>query len=106
MLLVVAVIGKIIGTGAPALVTVGWSSAALLSISMIPRAEIVMVIMQQGQQLGNWAVSSEVFAAMTMVSIATCILSPMLLRPLLRRYYSAEIPQVSPIEEVPKVLGG
>lgn len=103
VLLVVAVVGKIIGTGAPALLTVGWSSAALLSISMIPRAEIVMVIMQQGQQLGDWAVSSEVFAAMTMVSIATCILSPLLLRPMLRRYYPTEIPQVSPIKEVPKV---
>ena len=103
VLLIVAVLGKIIGTGAPALLSVGWPSAALLSISMIPRAEIVMVIMQQGQQLGDWAVSSKVFAAMTMVSIATCILSPLLLRPLLRRYYPAEIPQVSPIEKVPKV---
>ena len=51
---------------------------------MIPRAEIVMVIMQQGQQLGDWAVSSEVFAVMTMVLIATCILSPLVLRPLLK----------------------
>ena len=67
---------------------------------MIPRAEIVMVIMQQGQQLGNWAVSSEVFAAMTMVSAATCILSPLLLRPLLRRYYPAKIPEVSPINNL------
>ena len=96
----VAVLGKIIGTGVPALLTVGWPSAALLSISMIPRAEIVMVIMQQGQQLGDWAVSSEVFAAMTMVSIATCILSPLVLRPLLRRYYPAEIPEVSPINKM------
>ncbi len=103
VLLVVAVVGKLIGTGIPAWLTVGWSSAALLSISMIPRAEIVMVIMQQGQQLGDWAVSSEVFAAMTMVSIATCILSPLLLRPLLRRYYPVEIPQVSPIEDARKV---
>ncbi len=87
VLLVVAVLGKVIGTGAPALLTVGSSGAALLSISMIPRAEIVMVIMQQGQQLGDWAVSSEIFAAMAMVSAATCILSPLLLRPLLRRYY-------------------
>ena len=100
VLLLVAVLGKVIGTGAPALLTVGWSSAALLSISMIPRAEIVMVIMQQGQQLGDWAVSPEVFAAMTMVSAATCILSPLLLRPLLRRYYSAKIPEVSPINNL------
>ncbi len=91
VLLVVAVLGKVIGTGIPALMTVGWPSAALLSISMIPRAEIVMVIMQHGQQLGDWAVSSEVFAAMTMVSAATCILSPLLLRPLLRRYYPVQI---------------
>lgn len=94
VLLVVAVLGKLVGTGAPALVTVGWPSAALLSVSMIPRAEIVMVIMQRGQQLGDWAVPSEVFAAMVMVSVATCILSPLLLRPLLRRWYPAEISEV------------
>ena len=59
--------------------------------------------MQQGQQLGDWAVSSEVFAAMTMVSSATCILSPLLLRPLLRRYYPVEMTQVSPINKVSKL---
>ena len=100
VLLVVAVLGKVIGTGVPALLTIGWPSAALLSISMIPRAEIVMVIMQQGQQLGDWAVPPEVFAAMAMVSAATCILSPLLLRPLLRRYYPAKIPEVSPINNL------
>ena len=103
VLLMVAVLGKLVGTGGPALVTVGWPSAALLSVSMIPRAEIVMVIMQRGQQLGDWAVPSEVFAAMAMVSVATCILSPLLLRPLLRRWYPTEIPKVTSFEEVRKL---
>ncbi|NET34481.1 MAG: cation:proton antiporter [Cyanothece sp. SIO1E1] len=85
-LLIVAILGKIIGTSGPALVTVGWSSAVLLGLSMIPRAEIAMVIMQRGQQLGDWAVSPQVFAAMTIVSATTCIMTPLLLRPLLQQW--------------------
>ncbi|WP_287251868.1 cation:proton antiporter [Moorena sp. SIO4E2] len=86
ILVIVAVLGKIIGTGGPAMLTVGWSSAVLLSISMVPRAEIAMVIMQRGRYLGDWAVPPEVFAAMAMVSAVTCIFSPLLLRPLLQKW--------------------
>ena len=51
---------------------------------MIPRAEIAMVIMERGRRLGDWAVSSQIFTSMIMVSVITCITSPMLLRPLLQ----------------------
>ncbi|MDJ0716499.1 MAG: cation:proton antiporter [Prochloraceae cyanobacterium] len=90
VLLLVAVLGKIIGTSIPALFTTGYKSAALLSISMVPRAEIAMIVMQRGRQLGEWAVSSQVFAAMIMVSAATCIMSPLLLRPLLQKWHQVE----------------
>ncbi|MDJ0649086.1 MAG: cation:proton antiporter [Xenococcaceae cyanobacterium MO_188.B19] len=85
VLLIVAVLGKIIGTGLPAIVTTGKASALLLSISMIPRAEIAMVIMERGRQLGNWAVSTQIFTSMILVSAITCIVSPLLLRPLLQK---------------------
>ncbi|MDJ0704985.1 MAG: cation:proton antiporter [Leptolyngbyaceae cyanobacterium MO_188.B28] len=93
VLIVAAVLGKLIGAGVPALLTVGQSSATLLSLSMVPRAEIAMVIMQRGRYLGDWAVSSQVFAAMAMVSVATSLFPPLLLRPLLRQW-----PQTQEIE--------
>ena len=83
ILSIVAVLGKVIGTGLPAIMTTGYKSALLLSISMVPRAEIAMVIMERGRQLGDWAVSPEIFTSMVIVSAITCIASPMILRSLL-----------------------
>ncbi len=83
-----AVLGKVIGTGLPAILTTGRTSALLLSISMIPRAEIAMVIMERGRQLGDWAVSPQIFTSMIVVSAITCIVSPLLLRPLLQKKIS------------------
>jgi hypothetical protein len=40
--------------------------------------------MQQGLDLGGWAVSPEVYSSMVFVSIATCILAPLVLQNLLR----------------------
>jgi Kef-type K+ transport system membrane component KefB len=90
VLLIVAVLGKIIGTGLPAIFTTDCSSALLLSISMVPRAEITMVIMDRGRQLGDWAVPPEVFSNLIVVSAITCIVSPLLLRPLLQRWQKIE----------------
>ncbi len=84
ILLIVAVLVKVIGTGLPAIMTTGYKSALLLSISMVPRAEIAMVIMERGRQLGDWAVSPEIFTSMVIVSAITCIASPMILRSLLQ----------------------
>jgi Kef-type K+ transport system membrane component KefB len=83
VLLLVAIIGKIIGTGLPTLLVSGWTSSVLVSLSMIPRAEIAMVVMQQGHKLGSWAVPPHVFSAMVLVSAASCLLTPLALRPLL-----------------------
>ena len=85
ILLIVAVLGKVVGTGLPAVLTTGKASALLLSISMIPRAEIAMIIMERGRQLGDWAVSPQIFTSMILVSGITCIVSPLLLRPLLQK---------------------
>lgn len=86
VLLVVAVLGKLIGVAIPVLPMSGWASATLLGVSMVPRAEIMMIVMQQGLQLGEWAVPSRVFAAMVVVSMATTVLVPLILRPLLRKW--------------------
>ncbi|MGD2245497.1 MAG: cation:proton antiporter [Candidatus Aminicenantes bacterium] len=86
ILFVIAVVGKLIGNGVFSLKITGWMSATLISVSMVPRAEIAMVIMQRGHQLGNWAVSDEVFSAMVLVSLGTCVFSPVVLRFFLKRF--------------------
>ncbi|GAB4334577.1 MAG: cation:proton antiporter [Candidatus Abyssubacteria bacterium] len=90
VLLLAALVGKVAGGGMPALLMVGRMGAILLGFSMIPRAEIAMIIMQRGLELGEWAVPSNVFAGMVIVSAGTCILSPVIVRTLLRRWPQTE----------------
>lgn len=86
VLLIVAVLGKVLGHGAPAWWALGGSGAVLLGLSMVPRAEIAMIIMEQGLLLGEWAVPHKVYDAMVLVSAATCLFSPFLVRALLKRW--------------------
>jgi Kef-type K+ transport system membrane component KefB len=91
-LLAVAIVGKLAGTGGPALITTGRTGALLLAISMVPRAEIALVIMQGGLNLGEWAVPGHVFSGMVLVAIVTSVISPVILRPLLKRWPQANDP--------------
>jgi Kef-type K+ transport system membrane component KefB len=86
VLLIVAILGKVIGAGWPALMTTGYTGASLIGISMVPRAEIAMLIAQQGSDLGDWALPAEAFAGLAMVSIVTCLFSPMGIRWIIRKY--------------------
>jgi Kef-type K+ transport system membrane component KefB len=86
VLLVAAAAGKFIGAAAPAWLTAGAAGATLIGVSMIPRAEIAMIIMHQGQRLGDWAVPDQVYAGMVFVTMATCIAAPLILQHLLRRW--------------------
>lgn len=86
VLLIVAIFGKIIGAGWPALMSTGASGAALIGISMVPRAEIAMVIAQQGKNLGEWAMPAEVFSSITMISIVTCLIAPLGIRWIIRKF--------------------
>lgn len=90
LLLVVAVLGKLIGHGFPTLLSLGWTAAVLIGFSMVPRAEIAMIIMEHGLSLGAWAVPPQVYAAMVLVSAMTCIFSPIIVRALLRRWPQTE----------------
>jgi len=83
LLFVVAALGKLIGVTLPALRSLSRRDATLLGISMIPRAEIALVIVFQCRQLGDEIISDEVFAALVFVSLASSIFSPLLLRRLL-----------------------
>ncbi|MDH6089064.1 hypothetical protein NWP25_12250 [Chrysosporum ovalisporum Ak1311] len=90
-LLIVAVLGKIIGAGIPAVFITGWVGATLVGVSLVPRAEIALIIMQRGLSLGNWAISPQVFAAMVVVSGVTSIATPLILQRMLEQW-----PQTQP----------
>ena len=86
ILLITAVFGKVIGTGLPALFLTDWRSTMLLSVSMVPRAEIAMVVMQHGFDHSSSVVPAAVFSGMILVTAATSFGAPIMLRPLLQRW--------------------
>lgn len=81
-----AVLGKLIGGGGGAGLVTGRTGALMLGVSMIPRAEIALVVMERGLRLGPWAVPPDLFAQMVVVSVITAVGVPLVLRPLLRRH--------------------
>ena len=84
--LVVAILGKVVGAGLPTVFTAGWSGAALIGVSMVPRAEIALVIARQGKELGEWALTSEAYSALVLIVAVTCTLAPVAMRAMLRRW--------------------
>jgi Na+:H+ antiporter len=80
VLLVPAVLGKLVGVTATAMRVVNKPDALLLGVSMIPRAEIAMVIIYQCRVFGDSIVSNDIFAAMVLVSVMTSIIAPLILR--------------------------
>jgi len=89
VLLAAAVVGKVLANSGMSLPMVGTRAAVLLGISMVPRAEIAMIIMDRGRAMGDWAVSAETFGGMVVVSAVTCLGVPLVLRPLLCRWIDA-----------------
>jgi Kef-type K+ transport system membrane component KefB len=84
-ILAAAVLGKVVGTVGPAWPLVGSSAALALGVSMVPRAEIAMVIVAEGRRLGAWAMPEELYGAMILMAAATCVVAPLLAAALLRR---------------------
>jgi len=84
-ILAAAVLGKVVGTVMPAWPLVGSSAALALGVSLVPRAEIAMVVVAEGRRLGDWAMPEELYGAMVLMAAATCIVSPLLAAGFLRR---------------------
>lgn len=82
VLVVFAVSGKIAGVMLPAWPRLGLGAALLLGVSMVPRMEIAMVVMQKGLSAG---ISSTIFSAMILTSFATVLFTMLGLPFLLRR---------------------
>lgn len=83
ILFVTATIGKIIGVAGPALLSIQKRDALLLGISMVPRAEIALIIIYQCQQLDKNIISANIFSGMVLVVLTTSVFAPLILRPLL-----------------------
>ena len=78
-LLLAAVVGKVLGTYFPArALKISSSSALILSISTLPRAEIAMVIGELGHELGVFP--KGVFSTLTLVILACAIITPTLFK--------------------------
>lgn len=86
VLLLVAIIGKLLADGLPVMLLKGGTAAALIGVSMVPRAEIAMVIVSRGRSLGDWAVPAQIYSAMVIVCAVTCLLSPLIVRRLLIKW--------------------
>jgi Kef-type K+ transport system membrane component KefB len=84
-LLLAAILGKVIGAYVPARPMLGSTGAAILGLSLVPRAEIALVIVQRGLELGPWAVPPSIFGTIVLISGITVVGTPLLLRPLLRQ---------------------
>jgi Kef-type K+ transport system membrane component KefB len=84
LLLIVAIFGKLIGNGLFSLLVTDKKSALLIGISMIPRAEIALIVMQKGRGLGSQILPSNVFSAMILVCMITCTVVPLILRQILK----------------------
>ena len=84
VLFLVAALAKFVGVAGVAGLLMNKKDAMLLGVSMIPRAEIALVVIYQCSKVGEDIVSPEVFAAMVVVSLASSIFAPLLLRSLLR----------------------
>ena len=85
VLVIAAVAGKLVGAGLPAWLVTDRKTALLIGLSMIPRAEIAMVVVQQARYLGDWAVPPELFGGMIIVTLLTCFVVPLVLQVLLRQ---------------------
>lgn len=82
-LLLALIAGKLIGAGLPAALMAGRRSGALLGASMVPRAEIFLVVMLGGLHLGDWAVPQSLYTAAVLASVGTCLAGPLLVARLL-----------------------
>ena len=86
ILALAAICAKLVADGLPVWLMRGRRAGILIGASMIPRAEITMVIMQRGHAMDDTVVSSRLYNAMILVSALTCILAPIGVRYLLRRW--------------------
>lgn len=80
VLFVAAAVSKLFFTAIPALLTMNRQDAVNLGVSMVPRAEIALVVIYECRAVAPDVVPPEVFAGMVMAALATSVVSPLVLR--------------------------
>ncbi len=83
VLLIAATAGKVAGAGLPAMRHTGGRGALLIGLSMVPHAEIAMIVLSRGKALGDWAMPDELFAGGVVMCAGTCLIIPLILDRLL-----------------------
>ncbi len=74
-----AVVGKMIGVGLPALIEWPFTAALLLGLSMVPRAEITIIILDFAHRnLSDFP--EEIYFGMVLTVILTCTVPPLILK--------------------------
>jgi Kef-type K+ transport system membrane component KefB len=81
---VLAIVGKLVGAGAPALAT-GFNrrGALRIGVGMVPRGEVALVI--AGVGLARNAVEEDIFGVAILMTLVTTLLAPLLMAPLFDR---------------------
>lgn len=79
VVVVLAALGKIVGCGLAAS-RLGWKSAAIVGVGMIPRGEVGIIVANEGAKIG--AIDAGTFAVVIAMSIITTLIAPPLLRSL------------------------
>jgi len=77
LILAAAVVTKLVGCGLGAL-SLGWENVLKIGLGMVPRGEVGMVVAQIG--LGLSVISSEVYAVVVFMAVATTLVTPLLLK--------------------------
>ena len=72
-----AILGKLLGCGLGAL-PLGWRSATLVGVGMVPRGEVGMIIASLGLSMG--AISGDLYSVVIFMVVATTLLAPLVLR--------------------------
>lgn len=88
VIFVAAVIGKFIGAAGPAWPLLGPSGATLLGLSMIPRAEISLIVLSQGLAMGSGVVPQRLFDATVVAATATCVVAPLGMAAVMQRRFA------------------
>ncbi len=84
-ILLAAIVGKLVGVAVPLIGREPPAVVAVLAVSMVPRAEIALVVAELGKRLGPTAMPDAVYGALVLTTAGTCVLAPLVLRRLLDR---------------------
>ena len=63
----------------PAKLAVKGSGLLLAGVSMIPRAEVSMIIIQKGRSFEGFGITDQIFGRMIFVGLVTCLIVPIVL---------------------------